>query len=151
MYTIWIQCNISHTAYKKISLMMPMHTSTGIQLMFAHASYLLLHQECSATPSVFNFLLVLWQCHRCWHLHKQGYLPWEPLHLLPYHWEWTWNRCGRGMTSVVRGSWAVAVIVSKTVVGHQLYRGHLLCSHRWLPIKVCCTIKETFRTLLFNL
>ena len=44
---LYIQCNISHTAYKMISLMMS--TSTGIQLMFAHASYLLLQQECSVT------------------------------------------------------------------------------------------------------
>ena len=47
LYILCIQCNISHTAYKVISLMMS--TSTGIQLMFAHASYLLWHQECSVT------------------------------------------------------------------------------------------------------
>ena len=42
-----------------------------------------------------SFLLVLWRCHRYWHLHKQGYLPWALLHLLPYHWEKTsWSRCG---------------------------------------------------------
>ena len=32
-----------------ISLMMSVHTSTCIQLMFAHVNYLLWHQECSVT------------------------------------------------------------------------------------------------------
>ena len=35
LYILCIECDISHTAYKRISLMIS--TSTGIQLMFAHA------------------------------------------------------------------------------------------------------------------
>ena len=43
LYILCIECDASHTAYKMNSLMIS--TSTGIQLMFAHATYLLLYQD----------------------------------------------------------------------------------------------------------
>ena len=42
-----------------------------------------------------NFCLLLRRCHTGLPLHKQGYRPWELLHLLPYHWQRTsWSESG---------------------------------------------------------
>ena len=53
------------------------------------------HYVCSwqVFPTMIILLSPLGHCHRHWLLHKQGYLPWVHVHLLPYHWERTWGRC----------------------------------------------------------
>ena len=45
--------------------------------------------KCSLHWSFCHLLLEL-VIYRRWLLHKQGYLPWVHLHLLPYHWERIW-------------------------------------------------------------
>ena len=74
----------------------------GVHLNSVYARWLLLLYSIRNTTShtilyyiAINFRLLLWRCHRCWLLHKQGYFPWALLHLLPYHWERTsWSGCG---------------------------------------------------------